>query len=223
MIEYLPLLLPIMRIICFITLAAYGEVHLRTIKLGLASFAIIFTASYLSLLRKASILRYSRNLMRNSLLSILILSAPAIRMQFWPTCEQLVVGSYSYNGDRNYNLKCKIFLAYVLLVALFLGLSEFSFIQARISEDPRLHQAKEFLATRFSFLANREITAKIQQVRNSPSFIRSVALMPIVYAILALQIHVTPMNKEWAKKGALLQCPTSQGTYTIELAYNARI
>lgn len=160
MIEYVLLLPPIMMVICSITLAAYVELHLRTVKLGLTSFAFVLTVSYLCLLRKASILRYSRNLTKPSLLSVHLLSGPTIRMQLWPTCEQLVVGSFSFNGNQNRNVPSKAFLAYFILVVLFLGLSESSFIEASMSENSRLYQTKEFLATRLLLLGKHRYTRK---------------------------------------------------------------
>lgn len=208
----MPLVPPFMMVIGSISLAihlsvGYEEVKLGTMVLVLTSLAIVFTVSYLCLLRKVLISKYSHKLIITSLLSILILSGQRIRVQVVSTKEQFSVRRFTYGGDRNYNVQCKIFLAYSLLVVLFLGLPSSSYIEARMSENPRLYQTKKFLATRLSFLPNIDIPTKFEQVRNSPSFIRSVAIMPIVYIILASQIRATPMNKE--------------GTLSIDLAYNA--
>lgn len=206
MIEYLPLTFPILMaansITLFLLLESSRKVHLSTIELGLTGFATVFTVLYLRLLRKASISKYSRKIVITALISSFCLTTTHISAHIISANEGLLLERCTYDGHANLSLQSKILRVFCYLMVFFLGLTEYSLGEGEVLENLRPYQIKEFLAA-------RRIPVICETIRNSPTFIRIVAVMPFVCLILGIQIQTTPMKKE--------------GASLIRLAYNANI
>lgn len=147
--------------------------------------------------------------MTNAFLSTLILISMSVRASIVFTNERLSLQRFTFNDNRNYSTQSKLFLAIFLLGIFFTSLAESSLAESKSSQNPRLYQIREALATRLSTLANRPIPIIIERIKGSRSFIRCVALMPVVCFLLGIQMQVIPMDNE--------------NTYSINLAYNAKI
>lgn len=171
--------------------------------------AILFIVSYSMLLRKVSLSTKSPQVMTNAFVSTLILISMSVRASIVFTNEGFSLQRFTFNGNRNYSTQSKLFLAIFSLGIFFANLAESSLAESKSSQNPRLYQIREALATRLSTLANRPIPIIIERIKGSQSFMRCVAIMPVVCFLLGIQMQVTPMDNE--------------NTYSINLAYNAKI